>query len=148
MLENLYYVCHILVFDAVAAVTYNTSHPRQNGRIKFIHLYDSLKTPVRWVLILSFHISAWYSRLHHAGHPIQVERGAQLCGRVERSVSAAIQGAGPPAASHGDFSYDRYTAPMQHSTIYLIPPLNLTLLVYFNYRRTRMYSLKPEHFHQ
>lgn len=72
---------------------------------------------MQWVLILSFHISAWYSRLHHAGHPIQVERGAQLCGRVERSVSAAIQGAGPSAASHGDFSYDRYTAPMKHSTI-------------------------------
>lgn len=63
---------------------------------------------MRWAWGVSFIISAAHSRLHDAGHPIQMERGAQLCGCFQRGVAAAVQGAGSSPTSYGDLPYYRY----------------------------------------
>nr|XP_037873771.1 ionotropic GABA-aminobutyric acid receptor RDL3 isoform X10 [Bombyx mori] len=53
--------------------------------------------------------SMWcaHSRLHDARHPLQVERGTQLGGRLQGSVAAAVQGARTPPARHGDLAHNR-----------------------------------------
>ena len=43
-----------------------------------------------------------FSRIHHDGHPVQVERRIAQRWRQQRSLSTSIQGPWSPTAGHGD----------------------------------------------
>lgn len=78
---------------------------------------SSCKTHCNGPGVVSFIMSAAHSRLHHAGHQIQMERGAQLCGCFQRGVAAAVQGAGPSSTSYGDLPYHRYLGSRGYLTV-------------------------------